>query len=36
MRPQPAWFHRLSEILAILRGLDADPLSVQAVEPIFG
>ena len=26
MRPQPAWFHRLSEILEVLRGMDATHL----------
>ena len=36
MPSKPTWFQRLPEILAILRDLDADPPSAQAVEPIFG
>ena len=35
MPSQPAWFHRLDEILALLRGMDADQLDRQAVERLF-
>ena len=34
--PQPAWFHRLDEILSTLRALPASHLDRQAVESLFG
>src|SRR5687767_13535047 len=36
MPPQPAWFHRLEEILTYLRCLDASHVDRQAVEKVFG
>lgn len=35
MPPQPAWFHRLDEILATLRGLQSSHLDRQAVQELF-
>ena len=37
--PLPAqfvWFHRLPEILNVLRGMDSSHLDRQAVEQLFG
>ena len=31
-----AWFHRLPEILNVLRGMDSSHLDRQAVEQLFG
>ena len=36
MPPKPTWFHRLPEILDVLRGMDASDLDRQAVEKLFG
>lgn len=36
MPSQPAWFHKLDEILDVLRGMDASHLDRQAVEKLFG
>lgn len=36
MPAQPAWFHRLDEILCELRGLETDYLDRQIVERVFG
>ena len=36
MPPQPAWFHRLDEILLTLRALSVSYLDRQAVESLFG
>ena len=36
MRPQPAWFRRLPEILDVLRGMDSSHLDRQGVEQLFG
>jgi hypothetical protein len=35
MPPQPAWFHRVKEILAHLRSLDANYIDRHAVEKLF-
>lgn len=35
MPPQPAWFHRLEEILATLRSLEISHLDRSAVEKLF-
>ena len=36
MPSKPAWFHRLPEILEVLRSMDATHLDRQAVETLFG
>lgn len=36
MPAQPAWFHRLDEILETLRGMESSHLDRQAVEKLFG
>ena len=35
MPAQPAWFHRLDEILGVLRRMDTSHLDRQAVEKLF-
>ena len=36
MHPKPTCFHRLPEILDVLRGMDSSHLDRQAVEQLFG
>ena len=36
MPSQPAWFHRLDEILETLRGMESSHLDRQAVQKLFG
>ena len=36
MPPNPTWFHRLPEILDVLRGMESSHLDRQAVEQLFG
>jgi hypothetical protein len=36
MPSQPAWFHRLDQILDVLRSMEASHLDRQAVEKLFG
>jgi len=36
MPSQPAWFHRLDEILETLRGMESTHLDRQAVQKLFG
>src|ERR1039457_6548351 len=36
MPAQPAWFHRLDEILETLRGMESSHLDRQAVQKLFG
>ena len=36
MPPQPTWFHRLEEIVSVLRNLEVAYLDRQAIERLFG
>ena len=36
MPSQPAWFHRLNEILETLRGMESSHLDRLAVQKLFG
>ena len=36
MPSQPAWFHRLDEILTSLRAMKSTRLDRQAIEKLFG